>query len=132
MLTSERDPNGDARARTRILAQPDSRRPVRHDIHPGVEVPVAVWEVLSTIPDTRSRQGRRHDLATVDVIALAAVLAGQRTLAAIAEWAADLPAWRSRPGSSGPAQPKSSTFAGSESSTAANTSRSSVRSARYP
>jgi len=64
-----------------------------HDVHPGMEVPVAVWEVLSTIPDARSRQGSRHDLAPVIVIALAAVLAGQRILAAIAEWAADLPAW---------------------------------------
>ena len=42
-----------------------------HDVHPGMEVPVAVWEVLSTIPDARSRQGSRHDLAPVIVIALA-------------------------------------------------------------
>lgn len=64
-----------------------------HDVRPAMAVPVAVWEVLSTIPDPRSRQGRRHELPTVVVVALAAVLAGQRTQAAIAEWAADLPDW---------------------------------------
>jgi predicted transposase YbfD/YdcC len=56
-------------------------------------VPVAVWEVLSTIPDERGRRGRRHDLASVLVVAVAAVLAGARSLVGIADWAGDLPAW---------------------------------------
>ena len=56
-------------------------------------VPVAVWEVLSTVPDPRQARGRRHDLASVLLIALAAVLAGSRSLAAIAEWAKDVPRW---------------------------------------
>ncbi|MEI2778501.1 MAG: ISAs1 family transposase [Tetrasphaera sp.] len=59
----------------------------------GQVVPVAVWEVLTTLPDPRSARGRRHSLATVVVIAIAAVLAGQRSLAAIAQWAGDLPVW---------------------------------------
>jgi predicted transposase YbfD/YdcC len=57
------------------------------------DVPVAVWEVLSTVTDPRGRRGRRHQLATVLVVALSAVTAGARSLAAIADWAADLPRW---------------------------------------
>lgn len=64
-----------------------------HEVRAGQKVPVAVWGVLSTIPDERGRRGRRHELATVLVVAVAAVLAGARSLAAIAEWAADLPDW---------------------------------------
>ena len=55
------------------------------------DVPVQVWQVLSTVPDLRGRRGRRHELATVLVVALAAVAAGARSLAGIADWAADLP-----------------------------------------
>lgn len=64
--------------------------------HPGRDVhdvPVAVWDVLTTITDGRKRRGRRHELATVLVLSVAAVLAGARTLASIAGWAADLPLW---------------------------------------
>ena len=63
------------------------------DFHPGQDVPVQVWGVLSTIADHRCRRGRRHELATVLVVAVAGVLAGARSLASIAGWAADLPAW---------------------------------------
>jgi len=54
---------------------------------------VAVWDVLSTLDDPRDRRGRRHELATVLVVALAGVLGGARTLAGIAGWAADQPRW---------------------------------------
>lgn len=57
------------------------------------DVPVAVWGVLSTITDERDPRGRRHELATVLVVAVAAVVAGSRSLAGIAGWAADLPHW---------------------------------------
>lgn len=59
----------------------------------GQDVPVAVWDVLSTVPDERGRRGRRHELATVLVVSVAAVLAGARSLAGIAGWAGDLPCW---------------------------------------
>lgn len=58
-----------------------------------VDVPVAVWEVLSTVADPRSCRGRRHELATVLTVALAAVISGLSSVSGIAAWAADLPLW---------------------------------------
>jgi len=46
---------------------------------------------LATIPDPRAVGGRRHRLVTILGLAAAAVLAGARSIAAIAEWAADSP-----------------------------------------
>ena len=60
------------------------------------DVLVAVWDVLTTVDDPRGRRGRRHQLATVLVVALAAVLGGAKTLAGIADWAADQPGWTLR------------------------------------
>lgn len=48
-------------------------------------------ERLATIPDPRDRRGRRHTLASVLAVSAAAVLAGARSVTAIAEWAADAP-----------------------------------------
>jgi len=57
------------------------------------DVPVQVWDVLTTLVDLRDRRGRRHELASVVVIALAAVLGGAGSLAEIAGWAGDQPRW---------------------------------------
>jgi predicted transposase YbfD/YdcC len=46
---------------------------------------------LAQLTDPRQRRGRRHALGTVLAVAVAAVLAGARSLAAIGEWAADAP-----------------------------------------
>jgi predicted transposase YbfD/YdcC len=46
---------------------------------------------LAHIADPRHRRGRRHPLVGVLGIAVCAVLAGARSLAAIGEWAADAP-----------------------------------------
>jgi predicted transposase YbfD/YdcC len=46
---------------------------------------------LATIADPRHRRGRRHPLVGVLGVAVCAVLAGARSLAAIGEWAADAP-----------------------------------------
>ncbi|WP_438293323.1 ISAs1 family transposase [Streptomyces sp. HUAS TT7] len=48
-------------------------------------------EWFEAIPDPRGSHGVRHVLVVVLVIAACAVLAGARSLAAIGEWAADLP-----------------------------------------
>jgi DDE_Tnp_1-associated len=48
-------------------------------------------EDLAQLPDPRHRRSRRHPLAGVLGVAVCAVLAGARSLAAIGEWAADAP-----------------------------------------
>jgi DDE_Tnp_1-associated len=46
---------------------------------------------LATVPDPRAGRGRRHRLVAILGLAAAAVLAGARSIAAIAEWAAEAP-----------------------------------------
>ena len=46
---------------------------------------------LAGVPDPRQRRGRRHPLVGVLGVAVCAVLAGARSLAAIGEWASDAP-----------------------------------------
>lgn len=72
---------------------------------------VELWSVLSTVPDPRDRRGVRHAFATVLTLAVAAVLAGSRSVAAIAAWAADVPVRQYRPLGVGRAVPALSTFA---------------------
>jgi predicted transposase YbfD/YdcC len=45
-------------------------------------------QALGAVPDPRDRRGRRHSLQSVLLLALGAVLAGARSYAAIADWAA--------------------------------------------
>ena len=52
----------------------------------------SLLEDLAKIADPRKRRGRRHPLGAVLAVAVAAVLAGARSLVAIGEWAADAPA----------------------------------------
>jgi len=51
---------------------------------------VALVQVLARVPDPRARRGLRHPLVGVLAVAACAVLAGARSFAAIAQWAADL------------------------------------------
>jgi predicted transposase YbfD/YdcC len=46
---------------------------------------------LAAVPDPRATRGRRHPLVAILGLAAAAVLAGARSIAAIAEWAAETP-----------------------------------------
>jgi predicted transposase YbfD/YdcC len=48
-------------------------------------------DYLAQVADPRHRRGRRHALGAVLAVAVAAVLAGARSLAAIGEWASDAP-----------------------------------------
>lgn len=47
----------------------------------------SLLEALEAVPDHRSRHGRRYPLAVVLAIAVSAMLAGARSLYAIAQWA---------------------------------------------
>jgi predicted transposase YbfD/YdcC len=46
-------------------------------------------DLLSQVPDRRKRRGRRHPLAGLLAVGIAAVIAGSRSFAAIGQWAAD-------------------------------------------
>jgi len=46
-------------------------------------------DLLSQVPDPRKRRGRRHQLAGLPGVGVAAVIAGSRSFAAIGQWAAD-------------------------------------------
>jgi predicted transposase YbfD/YdcC len=53
--------------------------------------PQELLEALARVPDPRDPRGRRYPLVPVLAIAVCATLAGARSYAAIAEWAADAP-----------------------------------------
>ena len=67
------------------VADPDHGRPLAVSECPGL------LERLAMLPDPRNRRGRRHTLASVLAVSAAAVAAGARSVAAIAEWATDAP-----------------------------------------
>ena len=52
--------------------------------HPAV---LSLFEALQSVPDHRSRHGRRYPLAVVLAIAVSAMVSGARSLYAIAQWA---------------------------------------------
>src|SRR3954452_20310370 len=49
---------------------------------------IRLLQALSAVPDPRRRRGRRYSLQAILLIAVSAVLAGARSYAAIADWAA--------------------------------------------
>src|SRR5579859_4462208 len=46
-------------------------------------------DLLAQVPDPRKKRGRRHALAGLLAVGVAAVIAGSRSFAAIGQWAAD-------------------------------------------
>jgi len=60
-------------------------------------IPVAVsaargrylLDLLAQVPDPRKKRGRRHALAGLLAVGIAAVVAGSRSFAAIGQWAMD-------------------------------------------
>ena len=49
----------------------------------------SLMEVLASVPDPRSRHGRRHPLPAILALAVGAMLCGARSLYAIAQWGRD-------------------------------------------
>ena len=66
----------------------DARPPM-----PSSPIPAArsqyLLDLLAQVPDPRRRRGRRHALAGLLAVGIAAVIAGSRSFAAIGQWAAD-------------------------------------------
>jgi predicted transposase YbfD/YdcC len=57
----------------------------------AASAPQRLLDALGRVPDPRDRRGIRYPLVPVLAIAVCAMLAGARSFAAIAEWAADAP-----------------------------------------
>jgi predicted transposase YbfD/YdcC len=79
-----------------VPADPSSPTPAAliHFTHADplqVSEPPHLLAYLASVPDPRATRGRRHPLVAILGLAAAAVLAGARSIAAIAEWAADAP-----------------------------------------
>ena len=60
---------------------------------PSSPIPAArchyLLDLLAQVPDPRKRRGRRHPLAGLLAVGIAAVIAGSRSFAVIGQWAAD-------------------------------------------
>jgi predicted transposase YbfD/YdcC len=60
---------------------------------PSSPIPAArsqyLLDLLAQVPDPRKKRGRRHALAGLLAVGIAAVIAGSRSFAAIGQWAAD-------------------------------------------
>ncbi|MEU3253025.1 ISAs1 family transposase [Streptomyces sp. NPDC006997] len=73
---------------------------LEHLAHAEAPVPlcdaVDLHRFLAGVPDPRDARGRRYPLAALLSAAAASVLAGARSLIAIGEWLADVPAWALR------------------------------------
>ncbi len=54
----------------------------------GAAESIGLLQALSAVPDPRNARGRRHGLQSILLLAVGAVLAGARSYAAIAQWAA--------------------------------------------
>src|SRR5580658_2168479 len=85
---------GGARAeRWKFLRSPSSA--ARDTRPPMTSSPIAVarsqylLDLLAQVPDPRKKRGRRHALAGLLAVGIAAVIAGSRSFAAIGQWAGD-------------------------------------------
>jgi predicted transposase YbfD/YdcC len=78
------DPSSPIPAALAHLTQTDPR-----ELQDADAAPLLTY--LAAVPDPRAACGRRHPLVAILALAAAAVLTGARSIAAIAEWAADAP-----------------------------------------
>src|SRR5579863_4721726 len=85
---------GGARAeRWKFLRSPssatrDTRPPMTSSPIPAARSQYLL-DLLAQVPDPRKKRGRRHPLAGLLAVGIAAVIAGSRSFAAIGQWAAD-------------------------------------------
>src|SRR5215469_9418439 len=85
---------GGARAeRWKFLSSPSSAHEGPGPPMPSSPIPAArsqyLLDLLAQVPDPRKKRGRRHALAGLLAVGIAAVIAGSRSFAAIGQWAAD-------------------------------------------
>src|SRR5580700_6221394 len=75
-------------SRSPSSATRDARPPM-----PSSPIPAArcyyLLDLLAQVPDPRKRRGRRHPLAGLLAVGIAAVIAGSKSFTAIGQWAAD-------------------------------------------
>jgi predicted transposase YbfD/YdcC len=71
------------------LSVVDDSDPLLGELADVPAAPDGLLELIAKVPDPRKPRGKRHALAGVLAVALAATLAGARSFVAIAEWAVD-------------------------------------------
>lgn len=72
-----------------VLSVVDDSDPLLGELADVPLAPQGLLDLIVKVPDPRKPRGKRHGLAGVLGIALAATLAGAKSFVAIAEWAAD-------------------------------------------
>jgi predicted transposase YbfD/YdcC len=75
-------------SRCPLPATRDARPPMTSSFIPAARSQYLL-DLLAQVPDPRKRRGRRHPLAGLLAVGIAAVTAGSRSFAAIGQWAAD-------------------------------------------
>ena len=85
-----RGPGGTMEVPTLAIDCPrDSRPLMTSSLIKGAARTRYLLDLLSQVPDPRKRRGRRHQLAGLLAVGVAAVIAGSRSFAAIGQWAED-------------------------------------------
>ena len=92
-LASLRAAGGARAERWKFLRSPssaarDTRPPMTSSPMPAARSQYLL-DLLAQVPDPRRKRGRRHPLAGLIAVGIAAVIAGSRSFAAIGQWAAD-------------------------------------------
>src|ERR1700691_5168349 len=71
-----------------IACTRDTRPPMTSSPMPAARSQYLL-DLLAQVPDPRKKRGRRHPLAGLLAVGIAAVIAGSKSFAAIGQWAAD-------------------------------------------